>query len=87
MAGEWNNLKEVARELDVHYMTAYRYVRQGRLDATWVDNGWQVHRDAIEAFRSTGDAASETSNGPVDWAAVFERQKAAAATAVVQGGH
>jgi uncharacterized protein YndB with AHSA1/START domain len=25
--------------------------------------------------------------GPVDWTAVFERQKAAAATAVVQGGH
>jgi predicted site-specific integrase-resolvase len=27
------NLKQVARSLDVHYMTAYRYVRQGKLPA------------------------------------------------------
>ena len=29
--GEPLNLKQVARELGVHYMTAYRYVRHGRL--------------------------------------------------------
>ncbi|MFN8050047.1 MAG: cobalamin-dependent protein [Acidimicrobiales bacterium] len=70
MAGEWSNLKEVARTLDVHYMTAYRYVRQGRLPATWVDNGWQVHRDDIDAFR-TGVVTTEstTDSGTVDWAA------------------
>src|SRR3954467_8280277 len=56
MAGEWSNLKQVARALDVHYMTAYRYVRQGRLAARWVDNGWQVHRDDVEAFRMTTTA-------------------------------
>lgn len=72
MAGEWNNLKEVARTLDVHYMTAYRYVRQGRLPARWVDNGWQIHRDDIEAFRTEGtvQTATEpsTTPGSVDWA-------------------
>ena len=62
------NLKQVARLLDVHYMTAYRYVRQGRLPATWVDNGWQVHRDDLETFR-TGPAPTDQSSGTVDWAA------------------
>jgi methanogenic corrinoid protein MtbC1 len=68
MAGEWSNLKEVARALDVHYMTAYRYVRQGRLEARWVDNGWQVHRDEIEAFRTGGTGGGATDGAPVDWA-------------------
>ena len=69
MAGEWSNLKEVARTLDVHYMTAYRYVRQGRLPATWVDNGWQVHRDDLAEFvASPGRTLDQP---PVDWAARF----------------
>lgn len=69
MAGEWSNLKEVARTLDVHYMTAYRYVRQGRLPATWVDNGWQVHSTDLDAFRTGAVAdAANVDLGPVDWA-------------------
>lgn len=67
MAGEWNNLKEVARTLDVHYMTAYRYVRQGRLPATWVNNGWQVHRDDLATFGLAAVPAPE--HTPVDWPA------------------
>ena len=67
VAGEWSNLKEVARALDVHYMTAYRYVRQGRLPATWVDNGWQIHRDDLEAF-ARGTTA-DVEDASVDWAA------------------
>lgn len=65
MTGEWSNLKEVARTLDVHYMTAYRYVRQGRLPATWVDNGWQIHRDDLDAFRS--GPTDPTAKPAVDW--------------------
>jgi len=65
MDGEWRNLKEVARELGVHYMTAYRYVRQGRLPARWVDNGWLVHADDVAAFGSGSPAGSDA---PVDWA-------------------
>lgn len=68
VAGEWFNLKEVARELDVHYMTAYRYVRQGRLPARWVDNGWQVSRVDLDAF-ANGESPIPADDGPVDWAA------------------
>jgi excisionase family DNA binding protein len=58
------NLKQVARILDVHYMTAYRYVRHGRLPARQEGTGWLVERADVDAFRS-GPAA--TSEG-VDWA-------------------
>ncbi len=40
-------LTEVAQELGVHYMTAYRYVRLGLLPATKVGTRWQVRRDDI----------------------------------------
>ena len=68
---EWSNLKEVARTLDVHYMTAYKYVRQGRLPATWADNGWRVHRNDLESFQ-TGAVLTTDPDGEdaasVDWA-------------------
>lgn len=73
MAEEWWNLKQVARELGVHYMTAYRYVRQGRLPARWVDNGWLVLRSDVAAFRQ-GVAVNVSTVAPadgetgVDWA-------------------
>ncbi len=45
-------LQEAADALGVHYMTAYRYVRLGLLDAQKVGGTWQVGQDALEAFRS-----------------------------------
>jgi excisionase family DNA binding protein len=45
------NLKQVAAELGVHYMTAYRYVRQGRLDARRLGTEWRVDREALHQFR------------------------------------
>ena len=53
-------LHEVSDELGVHYMTAYRYVRTGRLDAHKVGSGWQVSTAALERFREEG-ATSEPS--------------------------
>ena len=44
------SLPEAARLLGVHYMTAYRYVRTGRLEASSVAGVWQVEREAIEHF-------------------------------------
>jgi excisionase family DNA binding protein len=41
-------LQEAADILGVHYMTAYRYVRTGRLVATQVDGAWHVPRSSIE---------------------------------------
>ena len=44
------NLKQAATALDVHYMTAYRYVRTGRLPARKVGTGWVVDRMDLESF-------------------------------------
>jgi excisionase family DNA binding protein len=41
-------LHEAAELLGVHYMTAYRYVRTGRLDAEKSGNVWRVDRKAVE---------------------------------------
>jgi excisionase family DNA binding protein len=74
MAGERDttatmlNLKQVAVCLDVHYMTAYRYVRQGRLEAEREGTQWRVPVAALEAFRSGG-----SDDGDTDWAARLER--------------
>jgi len=44
------SLPEAAKLLGVHYMTAYRYVRTGRLEASSVGGVWLVERRAIERF-------------------------------------
>jgi excisionase family DNA binding protein len=48
-------LQEAADELGVHYMTAYRYVRLGHLDAVKVGGSWQVTAAALAAFRDRRD--------------------------------
>lgn len=60
------NLKQVARLLDVHYMTVYRYVRHGRLPAQREGSGWVVRRADALALR---DGAVDVEPGrAVDWA-------------------
>lgn len=44
-------LQEAADELGVHYMTAYRYVRLGQLEAHKVGGSWQVPAAALAVFR------------------------------------
>lgn len=65
------NLKEVARELGVHYMTAYRYVRAGRLTAHRDGTSWLVRADELARFRGEDlaphDHAVERPLAPVDW--------------------
>lgn len=51
MSNEPLSLDEAAGLLGVHYMTAYRYVRQGKLAATRVKGVWQVSPHALEEFR------------------------------------
>ncbi len=46
------SLVEAAAELGVHYMTAYRYVRTGRLAAELDGHEWRVRLDDLESFRS-----------------------------------
>lgn len=45
------SLNEVAEILGVHYMTAYRYVREGRLHATKDGHGWVIKLSDLDAFR------------------------------------
>ena len=45
------SLQEAADLLGVHYMTAYRYVRTGRLVAGRVGNQWYVPRSSITSMR------------------------------------
>ena len=40
----------MAAELGVHYMTAYRYIRTGRLAARRVGTGWIVSRTSLNEF-------------------------------------
>jgi excisionase family DNA binding protein len=44
------NIKQVAAVLRVHYMTAYRYVRTGRLPARKVGTGWVVSASDLAGF-------------------------------------
>lgn len=68
MAGDDDlNLKQVAARLGVHYMTAYRYVRQGRLAAVRVGTEWRVSPDAIVAFLDEAPVEIEAPRN-VDWA-------------------
>jgi len=46
------SLTEASEKLDVHYMTAYKYVRTGRLHATKSRGQWWVTDEALEAFTS-----------------------------------
>lgn len=53
------NLKQVARALDVHYMTAYRYVRQGHLAATRDGNVWMVTVEDLDRFVADRSGATD----------------------------
>jgi excisionase family DNA binding protein len=53
-------LNEAADELGVHYMTAYRYVRLGVMDAAKSGGIWQVQRSALERFRAQAAVAAAT---------------------------
>jgi MerR family transcriptional regulator, light-induced transcriptional regulator len=56
-------LQEVADELGVHYMTAYRYVRLGVMEASKVGGVWQVPRSAVDRFREEAEAAATGASG------------------------
>lgn len=58
-------LNEVAEALDVHYMTAYRYVRLGMLPARKEGRSWVIDRPDFEDFRS--GASEATVRGDAPW--------------------
>ncbi|MDA0202630.1 MAG: B12-binding domain-containing protein [Actinobacteria bacterium] len=62
-------LHEAAAELGVHYMTAYRYVRLGQLDAAKRSGTWRVSRAELDRFRAepSEEPAERAPRGRVDW--------------------
>lgn len=59
MSSRAYTLNEVAEHLGVHYMTAYRYVRTGRLAARQRGSQWLVQEDELRRF----DASSQRDAG------------------------
>jgi len=51
-------LQEAADRLGVHYMTAYRYIRQGRLPATREGPEWRILPADVHAFRRSPAAST-----------------------------
>jgi excisionase family DNA binding protein len=64
-------LQQVAARLGVHYMTAYRYVRLGILDAHKVGGTWRVDPrdlDRVRAARRATVAGRPVPRHPAGWA-------------------
>ena len=59
------SLHEVAEILDVHYMTAYRYVRLGILPAQREGRSWRIRRDDLDDFMAKDEP--RTQRGEADW--------------------
>jgi excisionase family DNA binding protein len=58
------SLPEAAARLGVHYMTAYRYVRTGRLSARQVGGEWRVKVRDLEAMRNPAPRRAGRPLGP-----------------------
>ena len=48
MAPELLNVEEVAKVLQLHAMTVYRLVKEGKLPGFKVGGRWRFHRSALE---------------------------------------
>jgi len=54
------SLTDAAERLGVHYMTAYRYVRTGRLAARKVQGEWRLTPEELDRFRAERTAAGSS---------------------------
>lgn len=75
MAAERFDLQEAARRLDVHYQTAYRWVREGRLPAVRVRGRYEIEPADLEAFARDRDApaAATGQRGRREWGRSADR--------------
>ncbi|MFH1778256.1 MAG: helix-turn-helix domain-containing protein [Candidatus Omnitrophota bacterium] len=44
------NVEDVARYLDVHPMTVYRYAKSGKIPAFKIGSDWRFYKDSIEQW-------------------------------------
>ncbi len=75
-------LDEAAEELGVHYQTAYRWVRAGKLAATKVDGRYCVERSELDAFR---ERRATPAPPPEPSAVRLDRQRLAMGRALFDG--
>ena len=84
------DLQTAASMLGVHYQTAYRCVRSGRLDAHLVDGRYRVTDDAIQQLQARRSAPAPVSSrpgpGPARRARAAERMLVAAHMLDLGGG-
>jgi len=60
-------LHEVADELGVHYMTVYRYVRLGYLEAHKEGGSWRVSRHDLDAFLAKPEPSAGRGGTSTPW--------------------
>jgi excisionase family DNA binding protein len=64
------NLKQTAAQLGVHYMTAYRYIRTGRLLARKVGTGWVIDPADLQQFSTSPkniELSEQEPSAGADW--------------------
>jgi excisionase family DNA binding protein len=68
MSDDELTLQEAADTLGVHYMTAYRYVRLGLLQASKSGGTWRVRTVDLDAFRAGTSPSPEAGKRRAPWA-------------------
>ena len=86
--GRTITLHEAAERLGVHYMTAYRYVRTGKLPAEKVGVHWMVNPTDVERMRATPTTGrprrTVRTQGPAELAARMVEGDEAGAWSIVE---
>lgn len=69
------DLQEAARRLDVHYQTAYRWVREARIPAVRVRGRYELEIADVDAFAQARDAPAPAAptQGRREWGRASER--------------
>lgn len=78
------NLKSAARTLGVHYQTAYKLVRSGKLAAVRVGGGYEISEAAIERYLAEREAMARLPEIPPPAAAGAEADPLDAARAALE---
>lgn len=57
-------VKDLAKYLNVHPMTIYRYLRNNRLPAFKIGNSWRFNKESIDLWRLNQESVSGYTNSP-----------------------
>ena len=79
------SLQAAADLLGVHYMTAYRYVRTGRLPATQIDGTWRVQRSSLAELAPPGRPGRAKRGAPAKPAGGHGKYEQGLSDQLVQG--